>query len=178
MGLGGPIRDAQINRVPQGLFDILQLKSNDLRPEDVSPTMFASMELLDFFAHPRFIINLVNNSAVNSAGDEARANIQGDEFWLVYSLTARLRAAQAADVLKCSVGIQGGTGGYARMAESSLLTATAVGQNVAAAVVFPRPLILNSGWDLVAQCEVCDLAAGTTTLSLQPLVAKFGPANP
>ena len=169
---------AQINRVPRGFFDILQLKSSDLRPEDVGRELLATMDLTDFFAHPRFNVRLANNAATNAAGDTAEVAVPADEFWLVYAMQARMVSQAATDVLKVSVGIVGGTGGFMGLAESRVHTATAASQNVRAPVVFPRPLILDSSFTIRGQAEQCDLAAGNTTLSVNALVARFGPGRP
>lgn len=170
---------AQINRVPVGLFDILQLKSNDLRPQDVDQFMHTTMDITDFFTHPRFSVRLANNAAANSAGDNADIAVPPDEFWLVYAMQGRLVSAQAGDVLSVSVGIQAGTGGFMGLAWSGLpLTATAASQNVRAPITFPRPLILNSSFTIRATTEVCDLVVGNTTVSCNALVSRFGPARP
>lgn len=180
MSNGGPVGNPQINRVPQGLFDILQLRSQAQSPTEISDLMSGVMELTDFFVHPRLLIDLTSNTSANSQGDEARSSVPNNEFWMIYSMTGQLVRAAATDLLQASVGIQAGTGGYTRLAVSFLELATLsipAGQRATASVQFPRPLILNSGWDLVAQAEVCDLAAGNTSLQLQALIARFGPGQ-
>lgn len=169
MGLAKP----PINRVPRGLLQLLQLKSGGANPNQLSPEVRGTVDLTNMWASQLVGAPILNNETINSAGDVSDLSIQNPEIWFVYAVAATIQLTTAGDVGRCSIGVQGQTGGFLPFAQSETFTATATSQRVVAAAQFPNPLILTGSFDIRARCDQLDIAAGTRVFSCQALAARL-----
>lgn len=171
----------RVNRVPQGLIPLLQLKTGGVTPPAVSDLLAGTIDLTDFYATNRYEMQAVFNNTANAVGNVATLTVPESEFWLVYSASGILIQQNNNDAGAVVVQVKLGSNvNPVMLGQSPNVTFPALANNSNVSAVsngLPRPLLLRSG-DLV-EAEITELTLGgaTITVGVKALVAAFGPAT-
>lgn len=163
-----------IQRFPSALLPLLNIKSEET-PRQLEEVVQGGLEMLPFYAADRLEVRQITQAGASAVNTIISIPVPAGEFWLVHSVMALALNVTAGAVVKLSVGVSNPSGAVAQLGAHQSPIVAAAGELFALPALPGTPLLLPSGWNLVA--SMLQATGGATTLDLycRALVARFTP---
>lgn len=161
----------KIQTSPPGLLNLLGMVGSGQEPVMLADEVRGTFELLDFYA-ARYIDVLENTSAVaRAAGNTVSLVAPPRETWILYAAQCSI-GANAGDTARMSIRVR--TGAIQCTVFSSYeQTATIASASLGGGVLFPRPLILRPGMEILSRLDDADAVGGVRTQRVAIVLARI-----
>lgn len=163
-----------VQRVPQGLLDVLSIKGVDFLPSELSRQVVPVLELLQYYGLQQQQVVFNNNPVLAEAGTVGTTNVVGDsanKWAILFGATATIGKTATMTAARISIVVQrnGSNGLTVASEEMGPFGATETGA-ANLAWVAPYPLLLRPPWDIRAFLGIL----GTDATASVSIVAELG----
>lgn len=138
-----------INRVPLGLLDLLQSKTDGRNPGDMSDQVVPTIDIEPYYLASRasFEFFVVSTTAV---GAIANIDVNDSEVWFLYAIDTEWIAVNIGDIVQLSVELSRFADAPSPLSAVTIFappadTAVAIGDVHTRSIIFDRPLPMPSG---------------------------------